>query len=128
MTFPFTCTLLISNGPSYLSPSVVYSCFFFNLFCSGWQSYELLFVFTLRRFSSTVTVLPWNKVHAMFQEISVPYAVVYLMLWYTFANPFRGPQYPQNCKNGPKKPQSSRKCTFYNIIRYFIGHHSLYYR
>ena len=66
------------------------------------------------------TVVPCNKVHAVFQEICVPYAVVYLMLWYTSADPFRGPQYPQNCKNGPKKPQSPRKCTFLNIIRYLL--------
>ena len=73
------------------------------------------------------TVLQQNKVHTVYPKISVPYAVVYIMLWYTFANPFCGPKYPQNCKHGPKKAQSPRKCTFYNIIRYFIGHYSLYY-
>ena len=53
-------------------------------------------------------------------KISVPFAVMYLWLWNTFVNPFVGPNTPNNVK-GPKKPQSPKKCTFYNINKYFIG-------
>ena len=54
-------------------------------------------------------MLPRNKVHAVYQIISVPYAVVYLMLWYTFVNPFCGPQHPPNCKNGPNKSHKAQE-------------------
>ena len=118
---PFTCY------PSFSPPFSVFSKH--QWICGSWPGLNSVpRKWMIAWFHSKgTTVVPCNKVHAVFREISIPYAVVYLMLWYTFANPFRGPQYPQNCKNGPKKPQSLRKCTFYNIIRYFIGHYSLYY-
>ena len=55
------------------------------------------------------TVLPRNKVHAVYRKVRVPYAVMYLMPWYTFTNPFCGAQPSQNCKNGPKKATKPKK-------------------
>ena len=56
----------------------------------------------------------------------------YLMLWCTLCcgthswTHFVDSNTPQIVKMG-QKTRSPRKCTFYNIIRCFIGHYSLYY-
>ena len=52
----------------------------------------------------------------------VSYAVVHIhepILW--------APTPPEIVEMAPKKQQSPRKCTSYNIIRYFIGRFPLYY-